>query len=204
MGEKTKKLTNVNKLTFRQKCFIREYMIDFSGINAAIRAGYSAKGARFQSSRLLAQPDILAEISAIEKEHLRKIGINTIRVLTEVKRLALVDIRSLYREGGSLKPPQEWDDDTAAAVAGIEVHREFIGKGKNRKSIGYIKKVKLWDKTKALDLLAKHLNLLIEKTKITETDPRSEAQKIGLLVREMNQNLFIDRGGLKPVASMAT
>ena len=35
----------VDKLTEKQKAFVKEYVIDFNGTQAAIRAGYSAKTA---------------------------------------------------------------------------------------------------------------------------------------------------------------
>jgi len=46
-------------------------------------------------------------------------------------------------------------DDVAPAIAGFEITEEFEGKGADRKSIGFTKKVKLIDKLAALALLAK-------------------------------------------------
>jgi phage terminase large subunit len=51
-------------LSFKQLAFINEYLTDFNGTQAAIRAGYSEKGARTAGSELLANPNILAEIRA--------------------------------------------------------------------------------------------------------------------------------------------
>ncbi len=42
------------KLTEKQKQFVREYLIDLNATQAAIRAGYSAKTADQQGSRMLA------------------------------------------------------------------------------------------------------------------------------------------------------
>lgn len=75
----------------------------------------------------------------------------------ELAKLAYFDLRQLYREDGSLKDPREWDDATAAAVASVEVFEEFAGKRKDRKQIGHTKKVKTWDKNRALDMLLRHL-----------------------------------------------
>jgi len=42
-------------LSPKQKAFVREYLIDGNGTQAAIRAGYSKKTAQEQSSRLLSK-----------------------------------------------------------------------------------------------------------------------------------------------------
>lgn len=85
------------------------------------------------------------------------------RVLLEIMRVGLSDPRNLFRDDGSLKNPEEWDDDTAAAIASIEVTEEFEGKGEDRTQIGFTKKVRSWDKGKHLEMLAKYYKLLTEK-----------------------------------------
>jgi phage terminase small subunit len=72
-------------------------------------------------------------------------------VLREVARLAFSDHRRLYNSDGTLKRPDELDDDTAAAVASVEVFEQYEGRGKSRTLVGYTKKVKLSDKNAALD-----------------------------------------------------
>ena len=52
-------------LGVKQQHFILEFMIDLCGKQAAIRAGYSAKTAEVQASRLLRHARVQA---AIEKE----------------------------------------------------------------------------------------------------------------------------------------
>ncbi len=42
-----------NVLTARQEAFIREYLVDHNGQQAAIRAGYGVRSARSAASRLL-------------------------------------------------------------------------------------------------------------------------------------------------------
>ena len=59
--------------------------------------------------------------------------------------------------------PNEWDDDTAAAVAGMEITEEYGGRGEERALTGYTKKVKQWEKTRALELLGRHLKLFGDK-----------------------------------------
>lgn len=56
--------------------FIQEYLKDFEGTAAAIRAGYSEHSARFMASKLLANKDVKAELDQQIKEYQKK---NTIR-----------------------------------------------------------------------------------------------------------------------------
>lgn len=49
-------------LSPKQRKFVAEYLKDGNGTQAAIRAGYSAKTARFQASDLLTKPNIAEAI----------------------------------------------------------------------------------------------------------------------------------------------
>jgi phage terminase small subunit len=62
---------------------------------------------------------------------------------------------------GDFKPIHELSDDEAAAIAGFEV---LIKNAKAGDGItDQIHKLKFWDKNKALEILAKHFGMLVEK-----------------------------------------
>lgn len=69
------------------------------------------------------------------------------RLLREIGRLAFVDPRRLLHDNGSMRALHELDDDTAAAIASVEV--DEYGK----------LKYKLWDKGAAQEKLAKVLGV---------------------------------------------
>ena len=152
------------KISPKRRLFIAEYLIDHNGTQAAIRAGYSVNGAEVRGCELLRDSNIQAEVEVQLEKRLEKIGVSKDRVLTEIARLAFSDNRRLYRKDGSLLMPSEWDDDTAAAIAGVETFEEFSGRGEDRVQIGITKKVKVWDKARCLELLGRHLKLFGEKT----------------------------------------
>jgi phage terminase small subunit len=152
------------KISPKRRLFIAEYLIDLNATQAAIRAGYSVNSAEMQGSRLMTHDNISQEIEAAFEKRLEKIGVSKDRVLTEIARLAFSDNRRLYRKDGSLLMPSEWDDETAAAIAGVETFEEFSGRGEDRTQIGITKKVKVWDKARCLELLGRHLKLFGEKT----------------------------------------
>lgn len=154
--------TQGRRLTAKQKRFIAEYQKDYNGTRAAVVAGYSERTASELAYQLLQIPLVKQAITRQTEAKLTKIGVHAERILTELVRVALSDTRKLYREDGSLKPPSEWDDETAAAIAGVETFEEFEGRGKDRTQIGWTKKVRVFDKVRALENLGKHLKLFPE------------------------------------------
>jgi phage terminase small subunit len=150
----------VTGLTPRVERFVREYLIDQNGTQAAIRTGYSERTAAQQASRLLTNAKVSAAIVDGQKSVAERLGITAERVLTEYARLAFLDIRKAFDEDGRLRPIHDLDDDTVAAVSGIEVEDLYEGKGADREHVGRLHKLKLSDKKAALDSLAKHIGLL--------------------------------------------
>ena len=64
------------KLTEKQKRFVEEYLVDFNGTQAAIRAGYASSGARTEGARLLVNADIAAAVEQGKKELGENCGIS--------------------------------------------------------------------------------------------------------------------------------
>jgi len=137
-------------LTARQARFVAEYLVDLNGTQAAIRAGYSPETAESQASRLLTNAKVSAAVSAGKAAQLSAAQLTAARVLEELRRLAFSDVRGLFDEAGNLRPLHELTAEQAAAIAGDG-------------QVDTIHKVKVWDKTKALESLAKHFGLLTER-----------------------------------------
>lgn len=153
-------------LTPKQQRFVEEYLVDLNATQAYLRAGYRVKptSARVQASRLLADPNIAEAIEAAKAARSERTQITADRVLQELARLAFVDVRRLYRDDGGMKAPHELDDDTAAALAAVDVVEEFGPPGEEgRELVGYTKKAKLYDKGAALALAMRHLGMLKDK-----------------------------------------
>lgn len=70
-----------------------------------------------------------------------------------------------------LKNIQDIDESTRRAISSLETFEEFEGYGEDREKIGDTKKVKLIDKTKALELLGKHLGMFKEKVDFSQDKP---------------------------------
>lgn len=146
-------------LTPKLKRFCEEFAIDFNATKAAERAGYSKKSAYSIGHENLKKPEVQEYLSTIFAKTSSKLEITRERVMLEMGRIAFSDIRKVFDTNGALKPMHELDEDTAAALAGIDTDELFAGTGDERKNIGYSRKVKLWAKDKALEMLAKHFKI---------------------------------------------
>lgn len=153
-------------LSEEHKRFCEEYIKDRNASAAYQRAGYKATGdsARTSAWQLLQRRDIQTEIERLRFPIVERAELDAGAVLREVGRLAFADPRKLYNPDGSLKPLDEWDPDAAACVASIETEEIWAGRGEDRRQIGVTRRVKLWDKTKALALAMDHLGLTQKPT----------------------------------------
>lgn len=149
-------------LTPKQSAFVREYLVDLNATQAAIRAGYSAKNAGKIGPELLGKTRIQAEIQIGMDKRAQRNDITADRVLKEIARLAFFDPRRLLNGDGTPKAIHELDDDTAAAVAGIDI----VTKGNEDLGYADVMKIKLADKSKNLELLGRHLKLFTDKIEV--------------------------------------
>lgn len=142
----------------RRKLFVEAYLTNGGNASqAAVAAGFSGKTAGAAGSRLLKHVEVLTMLQQRRKVVIEKMELTTERTLREIARLAYVDPRKFFHADGTPKEITELDDDTAAALAGMEVTEEWVGSGKDRVKIGVTKKYKLADKNAALEKAMKHL-----------------------------------------------
>lgn len=146
-------------MTPKQAAFVQQYLIDKNATQAAIRAGYSAKTASSAGERLLRNVEVCEAIERGMSDLAGRLGITAERVLLERSRLAFFDVRKLFQDDGGPKPINELDDDTAAAIAGLEVVEIWEGSGEDRHFVGYLKKYKLASKDPNLAALEKYFGL---------------------------------------------
>ena len=138
------------KLSEKQKRFVQEYLVDLNATAAAKRAGYSPKTASEQGARLLANVKVQEEIQkAIEKRQ-NRVEITQDRVLQELTSIAFAkgtDYASIISGVVMMNDTEELTEEQKAAIVSIKQTKEGV-------------EVKLADKMRALELLAKHLGLL--------------------------------------------
>lgn len=132
-------------------------------------AGYKGVGnsAEASASEILRNPKVAEAIQKGKESRRERSYITAERVLLELSRIAFFDPRKLLDDAGHPKPLDELDDDTAAAVAGLDLLEEYRGEGKDRTFVGYVKKFKIADKNTALTNAMRHLGILTDKVDLT-------------------------------------
>jgi phage terminase small subunit len=145
-------------LTPLQERFVFEYLKDFNGTQAYLRAspGTTESAAAVAASRLLRNAQIAAAVAGQRARLVEKMELTSERALREVARVAFFDPRKLLDENGNPLPLNRLDDDTAAVIAGLEVQQILLGQGQNAIP-AVIKKYKLSDKMGALDMAMRHV-----------------------------------------------
>ena len=160
-------------LTAKQANFADEYLVDFNAVRA-YRAAYpgckSDNTAGVEGHRLLKNPKIADYIQKRMQDRQVRTEITQDRVLREYAKLGFFDPRKLFNADGSPREIADLDDDTAAAIAGLDIAEIYEGTGDSRRFVGYIKKYKIANKIGALDSMAKHLGLFIDRQEITGPD----------------------------------
>lgn len=154
----------------RRTRFIKEYLIDQNATRAAIAAGYSEKSAKVTGSRLLTNANIRSRIETGNDKVNAGLDLTVERVRLEIARLAYYDPGAFWNQDGTAKPIHEIDEDSRRAIAGFETAELFEGNGEERSLAGYIKKFKLADKGRALELAARHLKMLTDKVEVSASD----------------------------------
>lgn len=147
-------------LPLKQQNFIVNYLGNgFNATQAAKDAGYSAKTADSQASRMLKNDKVRAVIKARSRMSLAKREITAERVLDEIAKLAFFDPRRFYDVAGNLIPIHELDEECGAALAGVNVTELYADKT----PIGQLRKIKFADKGQNLERLGRHLKLFTDK-----------------------------------------
>lgn len=182
-------------MTDTQKRFCDEYLIDLNATRAYKVAYKNCKSdltARTNGSKLLTNTNIQKYISEKQKEIEKRTEVTQDMVIKELAKIAFLDIRKLYTENGQLKNIADIDNETAGAISSLETLEEYDGVGDNREKIGDTQKVKLLDKTKALELLGRHLGIFKYKVDLNHNGNINNPFE-GLSTEELRQLIKNDK-----------
>ncbi len=175
-GKKT-----LQPLKRKHEQFVSEYLKDFNASQAAVRAGYTGKP-NVVGPRLLANVRIQAVIEAKLAKRLERAELTADRVLEEQRRIAFANPQDLFDPSGNLKPLQSLTPEQAASIASVEIIK------KNGKT-DIVHKIRMCDKLKALEMLAKHFRILEP-----EGGPQTAIEKLVLVIQPPPRRPDPDRG----------
>lgn len=164
-------------LTPKQEAFCQAF-IETGNASEAYRRAYNASRMKsyvitVKASELLSSGNVAVRVAELRHSLAERCDASNEKVIREVAALAFSDIRKLFNDDGSMKSISELDDVTAAAVSSIEVNEILTPEGN---SVGFVKKIRLWDKNSAQERLCKHLGLFEQDNK-QKVDPIAELLK---------------------------
>lgn len=170
-----KALKNRKNIDARRVRFVQEYLIDFNGTQAAIRAGYSAKSAQVTASRLLNDAMVGGQIETAKVELAERHRLKLDDVVQELRRIGFANMAHYSRliEGGRVPDLSSATDEQMAVVSSLDVEEDIIttkdGRAADRvegddgygeEGITVLRRrtrFKLHDKVNALVQLGRHL-----------------------------------------------
>lgn len=158
-----KKKSGNKKFTPRKRKFALEYLIDKNARQAAIRAGYSTKTADQIAYGLLQETSVKEFIDKELKAQEDRTRITADRVLEELGKIAFSDISQIFNEDGTVKNFEDIPAEVRAMIAGIDTDELNEGFGKDREVVGQTRKVRFWDKVRALELIGKKFKMFTDK-----------------------------------------
>jgi phage terminase small subunit len=150
------------KLPAKRAAFVREYLKDFNGTQAAIRAGYAAgESAKVTASRLLADANVQAAIAKGQQRLAESDEVTIDRIVREYAAIAfarITDFVDFSDAGVKLKASNTLSPKQLAAI--LEVRQNTLRDGSQTVSF------KLHSKNDALEALGRHLGMFGDSLKV--------------------------------------
>ncbi len=134
----------------RQRRFVAEYLRDPRPRAAALRAGYSERNAAKTAWRLLHEPLVIQALRKAQGDRSERLRLSVDRIAQEHARIALADmgrIVTFSKKGPRLRSARRIAPDDSAAVREVVRHRGGF-------------QVKLYEKSRSLDVLTKMLGVV--------------------------------------------
>lgn len=173
MGKAPSKRT---KLAPRQALFVAEYAKDLNATQAAIRAGYSKHSAAIAGSKMLKVPKIAAALESLQADRAERTGVTQDRIVNELARIAFADIAGAFDANGNLLPVSQMPEDVRRAMSGLDTEEFQRDDG----LAGRARRIRSWDKVKAIELLMRHNGMLRDKVELSGKDGEALSISIDL------------------------
>lgn len=153
------------RLTAKEFRFCEEYLVDFNGTQAAIRAGYSAKTAAQIAYENLRKPHIARCITEMMKERSRATRWDAQKLLQRLGDELDADLNDIHHPDGSLKPVADWPlVFRQGLVEGLKIREELTPDGEL--ITARIVEYKTASRTKLKEMIGKHVDVQAFKERV--------------------------------------
>lgn len=155
----------ISSLNDKQEIFCREFLVDLNATQAAIRAGYSKRTARAIGCENLTKPDILERIATLKSQRVEDVKMDANYVLKRLLEIDSLDVADILDNENNLLPVKEWPKAWRTSVGAIDITE--LKSTEDFDSV--LKKIKMPDKLKNLELLGKHTDVSAFKERLEFT-----------------------------------
>jgi len=114
----------MSRLTPKQKAFCQQYLVDLNGKQAAVRAGYSARTAEFQASRLLSFVKVQKYVQKLQAEARKRTDITKDEILSELASILRAKITDYLNFDGKKIQFKDFADLPESQIKAVEGIRE--------------------------------------------------------------------------------
>lgn len=151
------KTLNNKGLTEKQKAFCREYVIDWNATRSYLSTYPNVSSpnvAGVCANKLLRNVKIQEYCELIQKDLEKLCGISKARIINEQAKLAFSNVKELRNTWIELKEFEALSDDQKACISEVQTQTRTMTINEESIEVDFVK-IKLYDKQKALDSLAK-------------------------------------------------
>lgn len=148
------------------RTFARAYLAHGRNATKAYLDLYPDAGrerARSKAAQLLKNKDVQAAIEEAIIAMSKKFDTSLERLMLEAARIAFLDPQALLDADGRVRDLTEMDEDARRAIAGMDVDSRTSEDGE----VATVKKIKISDKLRALEFIAKLQGQMVEKREIS-------------------------------------
>ena len=122
----------MTELKKRYELFCQEYVVDYNGTQAAIRAGYKEGSARVTASKMLTNANILARVRELQHEQVERLAVSqdyvVMQLLDTYKRcLEETPVMKFDPELGELVETGKYQFDSKGALRALELLGKHLG-----------------------------------------------------------------------------
>lgn len=130
----------------QQRRFVEEYLLCLNYAQALAAAGYSKN----TTSRDILTPNVRAAIAERQEARRRRLNYDADRVLERLIEIDALDVADILNDDGRPKPVREWPLEWRRSIGAIDIVDT---------PEGVVKKLKLPDKLKNIELIGKHIGV---------------------------------------------
>ena len=165
--------------------FVAEYMRDLNATKAVKRCGFNVKNPENIGCRMLAQPDVRAEVDRRLNERAKRLEISSDNIARELGKIAFATSEDYYDEAGKLLAWDMISPRAKSAIESIEMDPD-----------GNIRKLKLHGKREALVDLGKHIGMYRQVIQLEDARTSPEQQALADQARQKFMGMLDNLAGL--------